>query len=345
MKKKETSSLLPVFEVMAPPPGDRTGLESPGGDTVSRSLPTPFLTKTYQLVEDKTIDDIISWNEDGSTFIVWNPTEFAKDLLPKYFKHNNFSSFVRQLNTYGFRKVVPDRWEFSNDCFRRGEKRLLCDIQRRKIAIPAPAPPQPHVPPPAVTIAAVAIRTVSPTDSGEEQVMSSSSSREATATELVDENERLRRENVELNKEVNRMKDLCSNIYVMMSGYATDKASETTSSQSQQPPQPALEALDLLPMKRLTECTGDVNGGGDDVIETGSEMMCSRLFGVAIGVKRLRDVGSCEALDQYNDLQLQQPGMDVKSEPLDRNESAGSVDDHEGVWMMKRCERLDRMVE
>ena len=65
-----------------------------------RSIPTPFLTKTFQLVEDRTINDVISWNDDGSTFIVWNPTVFAKDLLPKFFKHNNFSSFVRQLNTY-----------------------------------------------------------------------------------------------------------------------------------------------------------------------------------------------------------------------------------------------------
>jgi heat shock transcription factor, other eukaryote len=65
-----------------------------------RSVPTPFLTKTYQLVDDPAVDDVISWNDDGSAFIVWRPAEFARDLLPKYFKHNNFSSFVRQLNTY-----------------------------------------------------------------------------------------------------------------------------------------------------------------------------------------------------------------------------------------------------
>jgi hypothetical protein len=51
-------------------------------------------------VDDPTVDDVISWNDDGSTFIVWSPAEFVRDLLPKYFKHNNFSTFIRQLNTY-----------------------------------------------------------------------------------------------------------------------------------------------------------------------------------------------------------------------------------------------------
>lgn len=83
---------------MAPPPVEQNG-ESTAADA-NRSLPTPFLTKTYQLVDDPSIDDVISWNDDGTTFVVWRPAEFARDLLPKYFKHNNFSSFVRQLNTY-----------------------------------------------------------------------------------------------------------------------------------------------------------------------------------------------------------------------------------------------------
>ena len=83
---------------MAPLPVEQTG-DSAAGDS-QKSLPTPFLTKTYQLADDPSVDDLISWNEDGTTFIVWRPAEFARDLLPKYFKHNNFSSFVRQLNTY-----------------------------------------------------------------------------------------------------------------------------------------------------------------------------------------------------------------------------------------------------
>ena len=65
-----------------------------------RSVPAPFLSKTYQLVDDHSTDGVVSWNEDGTAFVVWETAEFAKDLLPKYFKHNNFSSFIRQLNTY-----------------------------------------------------------------------------------------------------------------------------------------------------------------------------------------------------------------------------------------------------
>lgn len=69
------------------------------GQGSSNALP-PFIAKTYEMVDDSSSDAIVSWSENDKSFIVWNPPEFARVLLPKFFKHNNFSSFIRQLNTY-----------------------------------------------------------------------------------------------------------------------------------------------------------------------------------------------------------------------------------------------------
>lgn len=43
-------------------------------------------------------DDSYFLFQSGTSFHVFDQGRFAKEVLPKYFKHNNMASFVRQLN-------------------------------------------------------------------------------------------------------------------------------------------------------------------------------------------------------------------------------------------------------
>uniref|UniRef100_A0A8C7GBN2 Heat shock transcription factor 1 n=1 Tax=Oncorhynchus kisutch TaxID=8019 RepID=A0A8C7GBN2_ONCKI len=113
-----------------------------GGVVVSGSNVPAFLTKLWTLIEDPDTDPLICWSPNGNSFHVFDQGQFSKDVLPKYFKHNNMTSFVRQLNMYGFRKVVhieqgglvkpeKDDMEFQHPYFIRGQEPLLENIKRK----------------------------------------------------------------------------------------------------------------------------------------------------------------------------------------------------------------------
>ncbi|TKA79166.1 hypothetical protein B0A55_03482 [Friedmanniomyces simplex] len=69
-----------------------------------KSIP-PFVQKLSSFL-DSSHTDLIRWSDDGRSFIVLDEDEFARTLIPELFKHNNYASFVRQLNMYGFHKTV-----------------------------------------------------------------------------------------------------------------------------------------------------------------------------------------------------------------------------------------------
>jgi len=78
--------------------------------------------------------------------VVLDEDEFAKTLIPELFKHNNYASFVRQLNMYGFHKRVglsdnsmkaserknKSPSEYYNPYFKRGHPNLLWLINKPK---------------------------------------------------------------------------------------------------------------------------------------------------------------------------------------------------------------------
>lgn len=95
---------------------------------------TAFIRKTYELVSDPKINDIIRWKETGDSFVIAEPSTFVDEILPSYFKHNNLNSFIRQLNTYGFKKIVnknTKELEFKHKLFLKEQHSLLPFIVRR----------------------------------------------------------------------------------------------------------------------------------------------------------------------------------------------------------------------
>ena len=118
-----------------------------------------FIHKLYDILENKELKHLIWWSENGKSFFI-KPNEKFSKALAKYFKHTNITSFVRQLNIYGFHKVTnlnesnstmsekekekfaessdgdPSTikiWEFKHSAgiFKRGDRESLKLIKRR----------------------------------------------------------------------------------------------------------------------------------------------------------------------------------------------------------------------
>ncbi|KAL4882239.1 hypothetical protein BJY04DRAFT_187507 [Aspergillus karnatakaensis] len=106
----------------------------------------PFVQKLSSFLDESKNTELIRWSDDGNSFIVLDEDEFAKTLIPELFKHNNYASFVRQLNMYGFHKKVglsdnsmraserknKSPSEYANPYFKRGHPDLLWLIQKPK---------------------------------------------------------------------------------------------------------------------------------------------------------------------------------------------------------------------
>ncbi|XP_066035416.1 heat shock factor protein 2 isoform X2 [Chamaea fasciata] len=115
--------------------------QQPSPPFTSPGVPA-FLSKLWALLGETPSNQLITWSQNGKSFLVLNEQRFAKEILPKYFKHNNMASFVRQLNMYGFRKVVhvdsgivklerDGPVEFRHAYFRQGREDLLEHIKRK----------------------------------------------------------------------------------------------------------------------------------------------------------------------------------------------------------------------
>ncbi|KAF9953085.1 kinase-regulated stress-responsive transcription factor skn7 [Mortierella alpina] len=129
------------------------GSADPVASTPSTGNGVPdFVKKLYRMLEEKEHDLTVSWGRNGESFVVKEPNEFAKVILPRHFKHNNFASFVRQLNKYDFHKIKTTEdaakpygdqaWEFQHPKFQIDKRDLLEEIKRKTPNNKKPTPAQ-----------------------------------------------------------------------------------------------------------------------------------------------------------------------------------------------------------
>jgi hypothetical protein len=110
--------------ILMPPPFGRNGK--------SESFPGKLyrLMAHAEMVRDT---HIVSFTPDGRSFKIHDPDAFMRDISPNYFHQSQFLSFVRQLNLYGFERILlgPDFGAYAHPSFVRGRPDLLCNIKRR----------------------------------------------------------------------------------------------------------------------------------------------------------------------------------------------------------------------
>ena len=81
-----------------------------------------FLFKLREMLNENENKEYIKWDDSGKFFIIYckNKNTFAENIHSKYFNHNNYDTFHRQLNKYNFHTKAnskKDEIHFVHDKF------------------------------------------------------------------------------------------------------------------------------------------------------------------------------------------------------------------------------------
>lgn len=75
-----------------------------------------------------------AWLPEGRSFVIRNPDEFVRTIVPQFFKATKFSSFTRKLYRWGFRQInrgigPDDMIIFGNEFFDRDNEELMSKMR------------------------------------------------------------------------------------------------------------------------------------------------------------------------------------------------------------------------
>mmetsp|Transcript_2006 Transcript_2006/g.4056 ORF Transcript_2006/g.4056 Transcript_2006/m.4056 type:complete len:849 (-) Transcript_2006:92-2638(-) len=98
-------------------------------------FPERFHAMLEETSSDASLASIVSWKAHGRAFCVYDLENFVKFLIPVHFKQNKWSSFQRQLNIYGFKRLTQGRDSgcYYHESFLRGMPDLCSNLQRFNI--------------------------------------------------------------------------------------------------------------------------------------------------------------------------------------------------------------------
>lgn len=88
-----------------------------------------------EAVEKEGNSSIVSWLPDNKSFKVHKQEAFIKIVMIRYFKQSKYRSFTRQLNVWGFERVLtgPAKGAYTHTSFVRNEPSLCHNMKRTRI--------------------------------------------------------------------------------------------------------------------------------------------------------------------------------------------------------------------
>jgi len=146
-------------KAMKPPPMDATGLvfanpelkphpffyysdhslemdDDPLTPITPAGIVPTFPAKMHAILANPELADVVGWDPHGRSWRILKPRDFEIRILPRYFEHSKFSSFVRQANGWGFRRMSegPDKNAYYHEYFLRAMPWLCKKMRRPKVA-------------------------------------------------------------------------------------------------------------------------------------------------------------------------------------------------------------------
>lgn len=91
------------------------------------------------------ISDVIAWRDHGRSWTILKPKEFERTVLPRFYSAKcKYTSFIRQANGWGFRRITQgqDRNSYYHELFLRGMPHLINLMRRPGVSKKLPSDPE-----------------------------------------------------------------------------------------------------------------------------------------------------------------------------------------------------------